>query len=310
MVPLARAQRLTLPLGPAIGMAGGVLIALICLVIPASSLEGLVGASGIPAIIAAAEPPLGFTARIALGLMLGGGFAGFVGVGLTLLGGDRPFDFSKAAALLRRGDVHPDGPPRPPLFAARDLGTPFLEVKAQAEPEPEPEPEQDLDLAKFKSAAAAIEPFFASKPEPAAAGSMLRVVEQPLPRDLDRPLAGYDLAALPAEPRAMPEPVAPLAPRPALIDPGDRFETFELTPAFGRGAPSLRETLAAMSAPQTASSAPVADRVVTAETEATVNDLLARLEQGVGPEPGPTSEATGSLADTLEDLRRLATGVR
>lgn len=296
MVTLTRAQRLNLPLASTAALAGGTLIALIFLAMPAVLLERLVTASGIPAVLAAAEPPLGVTARIALGLILGGGFAGFVWLGLTLLGGDRPLNLARAGALLRRGDVHPDAPPRPPLFAARDLGTPFLEVKAPVETDDE------LDLAAF---------------EPVA-----RPVEQPLPRDLNQPMAAFDPAALPAEPLPVPGHVAPLAaplPRPALIDPGDRFETFELTPVERQAPLSLRVPptgliVAADFEPPAPAAPPVVDRVVAAETEATVHDLLARLERGISGKRDTTDLAslggvqTGSLADTLGDLRRLATG--
>ena len=33
--------------------------------------------------------------------------------------------------VLRRADAHPDAPPRRPVFANSDLGTPFLDVKAE-----------------------------------------------------------------------------------------------------------------------------------------------------------------------------------
>lgn len=285
MVTLTRAQRLTLPLAPAVAIAGGLLIALTLLFMPAAPLEQLVTASGIVAIVAAAEPPLGFTARIALALILGGGFAGFTCLGLNLLIGDRDLDLGQAGALLRRSDIHPDAPPRPPLFAARDLGTPFLDVKAPTETAAEREP--DAEEIVFAPA------------------------EQSLPSDLDQPMAAYDPGALLAEPLPAPEPLVPLAPRPALIDPGDRFETFELTPVERSAALPLRASTPSDAVPRYAKP----DPVVAPETEATVHDLLARLERGIAarpvvPKPMPvaTAPATGSLAGTLGDLRRLATG--
>ncbi|MES2753572.1 MAG: hypothetical protein V4659_02795, partial [Pseudomonadota bacterium] len=119
-----------------------------------------------------------------------------------LLLGTRQVSVGQAGALLRQA-ARRDAPPRAPLFANRDLGTPFLEIKA---------PTEDPDAPP---------------------------VEQPLPADLDQPLAAFDPGAMLAVPLPPTPAVAPLV-RPQLIDPGDRFETFELTP-LARPAPlSLR----------------------------------------------------------------------
>lgn len=333
MVTISRPERLTLPLGPAVAVAGGVLIALMFLLMPTSVLEGAVAASGFPAIIAAAEPPLGFTARIALALLFGGGFLGFAWFGLNLVFDgrsividDRIRDRAKAgvdkvADRFRRRDVHPDGPPRPPLFAKRDLGTPFLDVKA---PEADGKAEVEAELAPADE----ILELRAEAPP---------LVERDLPRDLDRPLADYDPAALLDQPL---EPIAAVTPliRPAVIDPGDRMETFELTPMSRPEPLSLRVPAASTFDPSMIEpplveplvSEPVAVpaeiqppraeeavAVIGPETEATVHDLLARLERGLArpapvlmPNPAPAEKAPkiSSLQDTLGDLRRLATG--
>lgn len=329
MVTIARTERLTLPLAPALAIAGGVLVALLMLVLPTALLERLVMASGLPAVIAAAEPPLGLTARVALGLILGGGVMAFACVALSLLLGDRNFTLGNPSSLLRRSDVHPDAPPRPPLFATRDLGTPFLEVKAPVDGAA-PASRDPLDMTP---------------------------VEQPLPRDLDRPLSDFDPGAILLDPFPATEAVAPLAPahpaepepepvaveaaptpRPALFDPGDRFETFELTPArpvsLRAEPPVIEIPVPVVAAPAFAASAsvpahePTPDPVVAPETEATVHDLLARLERGIAARPSapvampvtspavaptpirpaPVAAPASSLAGTLGDLRRLATG--
>jgi hypothetical protein len=281
-------------------MVGGGLVALAFLLMPAGILERLVSASGIPAILAAAEPPLGITARLALGVVFGGMVAGFAWFGLRLTAGERAVGLDRVSRWLQRGDVHPDAPPRPPLFANRDLGTPFLDVKAGD--------------------------GVAEAPPP---------VERELPVDLDQPLAAFDPAAILAVPMPAPEPVRPLAPapaptpRPQLIDPGDRFETFELTP-LRRAAPepaprarplslrvppagSLRATALredALTSERPREAAPV----VASATESTVHALLARLERGVAQRETasaqPASIRAHSLEDTLGDLRRLATGTR
>ncbi|URW75508.1 hypothetical protein M9980_13405 [Sphingomonas donggukensis] len=204
-----------LPLAPITAVAAGLMVAAACLLIPADVLEAMVSASGIPALLPAAAPPLGLTARIALAVTAGAGFGALAWCGAyVILGGEgvvtlrvprraAPFAVPKfALPSLRGSDAHPDAPPRAPLMAARDLGVPFLEVKA--------------------------------KPAPP--------VEADLPRDLDTPLAAFDPAAIPECPAA-PVPVpAPLArPRPAAIQQaGERFESFDLprpVPSIARGTP-------------------------------------------------------------------------
>ena len=135
----------------------------IAFALPADLLAELIGASGLPSLIAAAEPPLGLTARIAIGLA--GALATFGLVVLLLRLLDRSgLDTPRAARMpvsddeapkLRRRDAHPDAPGRRPISAARDLGEPAPPVYsreaapawlAEADPveavvaEPEPEP--------------------------------------------------------------------------------------------------------------------------------------------------------------------------
>ncbi|OQW48272.1 MAG: hypothetical protein A4S16_00995 [Proteobacteria bacterium SG_bin6] len=161
-----RRQRLSFALAPAAGLALGVLTAATFLLLPLDRLEGLVLASGIPAVIAAAEPPLGFTARLAIALFSGVFLGGVLWFALFLAFGGRTLAFGPEEELvdptipvLRRADAHPDAPPRAPLLATRELGTPFLEVRAKA-----------AEVA----------------PPP---------VERPLPADLDMPLSAYDPGA-------------------------------------------------------------------------------------------------------------------
>lgn len=224
-------HRLIVPLAPALGGALGLAVAAAVAVMPSALLESLVMASNLPAVLAAAEPPLGVTARVSLLLVAGGGVALFAGFALWLLFGNRTIALGQAPSdpdvpQVRRADSHPDAPPRPPVRAHRDLGA----------------------------------------PPPAAAP------ERPLPADLDAPLAAFDPAAIPDVPRAPVPTVAPLVrfERPQLIDPGDRFETFDLAPA-----------------------------AAAIEPTATLHALLDRLERGIARRPHPIDQALG-------DLRRLA----
>ncbi|WP_208402849.1 hypothetical protein [Sphingomonas japonica] len=170
-------------------VAGLVLLAIA--IAPAETLEALVMASGLPAVLPAAAAPLGLTARAALLFVAACGF-GALGWALVQLGfGVRrtpDLDTDDVAELpsIRRADAHPDAPARAPVRAARDLGDPFA-----------------ADLAAFAA-------------EPGDD-------EIALPADLDTPLAAFDPGAV--------RPIPLTADRPARLDAGERIETFELTPA-------------------------------------------------------------------------------
>ncbi|HEU4959940.1 MAG TPA: hypothetical protein VFT56_05990 [Sphingomonas sp.] len=228
-------RRLILPLAPTLGGAFGLLVALAVAVMPASLLDSAVTASSIPSVLAAAEPPLGATARVLLLLIGGGGVALFAGVALWLVFGNRTIALGRGERagqgelpVLRRADSHPDAPPRAPVRAHRDFGAPMLPLDS--------------------------------------------IVERAMPADLDQPLAAYDPAAIPDVPR---EPVRAVAPlirldRPQIIDPGDRFETFDPAPL--------------------------------GEPTATLHALLDRLERGIARRPRPAR----GLDQAVGDLRGLA----
>ncbi|TGX54100.1 hypothetical protein E5A73_08230 [Sphingomonas gei] len=285
---------MNLPVAPLVaGVLGGI-VALVALAVPTATLEALVMGSGLAAILGAAEPPLGFTARAILALGSGGFVASCSWFGLSILlgarsvswGADEPDTFGDVATpVLRRADAHPDAPPRPPLLATRDLGRPFLEPRAATKPKP-----------------AAIELPAATLAEP---------VEQPLPKDLDQPLSAFDPAAVPEVP--IPAPVTPPPLRrmaqPPVFDESERFETFELTPSV-RPKPSL---VVDDPAP-----APREEAIARPETDATIHALLERLERGVVRKartitppamPAPRVERRAKprgIEDTLVTLRNLA----
>lgn len=267
MVSSFRRSRLTLPVGSTVAVAVGIATAIAFALIKDTHLDRLVMASGLPAVIAAAEPPLGFTARAVL-ITLGGGLMGLLAwFALFPLLGSRRVTLrwpagslsenadAPAVPVLRRGDAHPDAPPRAPLFAHRDLGTPFLDVHARmvAGPLDEPVSPQADD-------------------------------ERAVPDDLDLPLAAFDPEAFAA---ATGEPV----PLPRFA-PGERIETFELTPI-------VRDRL-------DPDPVPAPPRPATRDTEATITALLERLERGVSSR---TERAPRARADAaMGSLRRLASG--
>lgn len=172
MVALTASQRLNLPLAPIAAMIVGGAAAAAIAVVPTWRIEGLVLDLGLPDLFPPAEPPLGMTARLLMVLLAWG-----LAAGLTYLAARHLVDTAprRAAPTLRRADAHPDAPSREPVMAARDLGTPFLDVTAPADP--------DREVA--------------------------------LPADLDVPLAGFDPAAIPLVPAAPSVAVAPLCRPPA-----------------------------------------------------------------------------------------------
>jgi len=275
-------QRLILPLAPFGAGVAGAFTALLFLVLPSAALDSLVVDSGVAALLNAAQPPLGFTARAVLALGGGGTAALLVWVALFVAVGTRSIIVNRAPTegnsvpTLRRADAHPDAPPRQPLFANRDLGTPFLEVHAEplaAEPKPAPVP-------------------------------MGAANARPLPIDLDMPLATFDpvsFAAPDAPPAPAPDPVEltiePLPlPRevrsaaPIPIRP-DTIRAIDLIAASMQSAPSIRR--------------------METESPASIRSLLDRLERSVAKREAeatpPAPARQESIRDTLEALRGMAT---
>jgi hypothetical protein len=291
---------MNLPLAPLGAVMLGVAAAALCALLPGAIVEQGVMASGLPAVIAAAEPPLGLTGRATLALGVGGLAMLFGWFGLFVVLGSRSLSLGTSAApdpdalatpVLRRADAHPDAPPRPPLLATRDLGTPFLEITA-----------------KRAAAARALKPQIA----PAAAEVDDAVlVGQELPRDLEQPLAAFDPSAIPETPATPSVSVLPLCrDRPAVFHDSERFEIFELTPPV-RPRPAPPPGLHPAPRP-----APQEEAIAAPRTDATIHALLDRLERGVakrgivtGIDPEPRikpQHAERGLEDALVTLRNLA----
>ncbi len=168
-------------IAPVGGAVAALAVVLLFVVLPATVLEDWVWRSGLPSLIGAAEPPLGTTARAVLALA-GGALAGAVTwSALFLLFGPGGLLAPRAASsdgvpVLRRADAHPDAPARRPLSAA-DL-----------------EDDDDTMFAR---------PVTGASPPPPP-------VEQPIPADLDLPLAAFHPGALPPVPLTPVRPVPPL----------------------------------------------------------------------------------------------------
>ncbi len=137
------------------------------LVASGEALGALVMHLHLPAILPAAPPPLGLTARLVLGLGfagLGGAIGLAIGVVLSIRTGgvkpDRPIRAAAAPARqdqpairpdrvgalrVRNRDAHPDAPPRRPLVVTEDV-LPY--PTAMIEPAPAPEPEASDEAAE------------------------------------------------------------------------------------------------------------------------------------------------------------------
>ena len=198
MVSLPRLQSVN----PRVAAIGGGICALIVAatiaLMPSGMLESLVWTSGVAALVPAAQPPLGITARAVLAIAAGG-MAGAIGWSvLYLLVGPGGFLVGPARAgdappVLRRADAHPDAPPRRPICAA-DLGEPMMD---------RPRVEQSLPT-NLEQPLAAFDPAAI----PAAPRAPVRPVA-PLPRP--QPDARIETFDLP--PIAAPStPVAPVRP--------------------------------------------------------------------------------------------------
>ncbi len=158
-------------------VAGGVVMAAIVAMLSTETLENLVWTTGVAALVPAALPPLGLTARVLLALGSGLLVGALLWSSLFLLFGPGGLLATRkpredGVPVVRRADAHPDAPPRKPMSAA-DLGTPMMEV--------------------------------------GVGGSGGVRDERTIPADLDLPLAAFDPKAILPVPMAPVRPVSPLA---------------------------------------------------------------------------------------------------
>lgn len=264
-------SRIATPIAPAAGVTVAALVALAFLVMPIAVIEGMAVDSGVAAILTAAAPPFGLTARLAVTFFAALAAGGVTWFGLFLVLGARTMLIRPGVAedgvpVLRRADAHPDAPPRRPVFANSDLGTPFLDVKA--------------------------DPIVEESVEP-----VVVTEAQDMPFDLDTPIAAYrtpDDLPLPdvrPEPEAFVAPIAAPLPEPTpVLTPvsAPRFAPHERIETFGLAAPSAD------------------DEPSTPLSQATIHDLLERLERGVAKrQPEPEAPREPTLEETLDALRAL-----
>jgi hypothetical protein len=227
---------------------------------PQALFETLVTRSGLPAVLAAARPPLGADARLAAVAAVGIVTAALAWTILKALdrrpSAPRPAhleaeDEPPAPAIrLRKADSHPDAPQPLPLRAGRDLGEPLDLEPFQTE--------EALD-AEQEAEAAPVEPEPAPEPEP-------EPVPEALPPFLVAQEPEPDTAPAPEEEAPEPEPEGAAS----ITSLMQRFET-----GLSRKQQAIRREEAA---PQAPPAAPVAR----AETEAEAAPPSDKPERSVG----------------------------
>ncbi|RXD07516.1 hypothetical protein EQZ23_05725 [Sphingomonas sp. UV9] len=248
---------------PVYGAAvGGLIAAIGVLVMSTDTLESAVWTTGVAALVPAAAPPLGTTARALLALGSGALVAALLWSSLFLLFGPggvfaKTIPREDGVPVIRRADAHPDAPPRKPMSAA-DLGTPMMEVGV-------------------------------------GAGIGLGRDERTIPSDLDQPLASFDPNAILPVPMEPVRPVAPLVQAmvtQAMVAPvveasstaePDTFVTAPLVEPVARPVEVADDGVAEDGAPEINAPTPIARSALAAtepSTPPTIEALLRRLEQG------------------------------
>lgn len=173
---------------------------------PEPSFSALVTATPLPGLVAAAQPPLGETARLAAVAATALFVFASVWALLYVLGRKpRPVAVLEPVAedepvRLRRADAHPDAPRLSPLMAARDLGEP-AEERAVAAPAPvetaRPLPAFLVPEAPVVEHEAEPEPLLLDEPEPEPVATSEPVplsdlaarIPEPMALDSDQPIA-------------------------------------------------------------------------------------------------------------------------
>lgn len=204
-----------LPIGPIAGLALGGALAFFLYAMPMWLVQRLVVESGLPALIAAAEPPLGMTARLSL--------AGSAGLAIALATWALFAWLDRVPASIpihsetrsRRADLHPDAPLPRPLFAESELGAPAAvddDVLDLSELMVAPQAERRLSEEIALATAPAAEPdeaeFVELPPEPVAARQSVSTLMARLESGLVRRTLRAQKAADPLPPPPAPPPAA------------------------------------------------------------------------------------------------------
>jgi hypothetical protein len=153
---------------------------------------GLVQASRLPDLVAAAQPPLGDTARFAaigaaILFIFAAVWALMAALGRAPALREAGAEPQVQAPRLRRADAHPDAPPRPPLLA-RDIGEP-LELEDVVDESAKEQPFGEAELRPLPGFLVPQEPETEAEAAPAEAEA------EPEPEPEAEPLPIAELAA-------------------------------------------------------------------------------------------------------------------
>lgn len=300
---------------PVVAIFTALTVALVIALLPVWRIEAAVEASGLPALLPAAAPPLGMTARVVLMLAAATLIAGPLWIGLwLLLPAKRKRRATAAEPSVRRADAHPDAPPRPPVRATRDLGKPFLDPLDPVETEMDLPRDLNVPMAIFDPAAV--------PPVPAAPAQAVRPLFRPTPVPAEEPVIDTDAVAAPPEPEAPmpPTPLEPPHPEPIAEMPAPE-EVVPLLAPEPPVAPVMTEAVAAPEAdepPVEAAAQPdiaPAEPVIEPAPLPSLDALLDRLDHGlqrrrsaeIERQEAAKAQSTG-LASALGALRRMAGG--
>lgn len=293
------------------------------LAVPASVLGALVVKTGLPALVPAAAPPLGFTAHLLVALMLTA-FGAAIGLVVALrlrparVVEARPVETVAPAAQpeaddvykVRARDAHPDAPPRRPLVLTEAFAGPPFEEAAPAEqllrrktglPVSEPVADALPWIPEFTPGGTS-----ASQPLDLSA---LDLSTLDLADPAEVPVEQPPLAAPDFQPAAIPVPPALIAATPqlpagcaaALPDVTDgQWSPVAGAPLESLGLVQLIERLAHAIAAQKAANAAIVGADPISSPEADVVPAEAEREPQPAFEPGPFSQPR--MADVAADF--------
>lgn len=282
------------PLDRAMAALAAASVGFVMFAMPDAIFSGLVATSGLPALIPAAEPPLGQTARLAAVVLAALGTFFLVSLILRALGQQAPrpktaptavapepepepqlssrrrsfIAVEEPAPKIRRADAHPDAPARRPLFAGSDLGEPLDEIELSYGDE-----EWSDDYSEDR-AREPLPDFMTGDPAPLAGDDYdeeapveVEHLAPPEIMDAAGPVAAFEPPAFEPEPY---EPVE-FAPAPYPPEP----PTMPEAPATA-DEEDYRPVIVQQQPP-----APACDDAPAEHGEATISDLMQRLERGL-----------------------------
>jgi len=182
---------------PLLCLALGLVVAGLIAAAPADLLDAMVGRLPLAALIPAAAPPVGVTARTLLALAGGGGiaFLGLLPRLARLSSRRRRATRLGATPPVRRADAHPDAPACRPIAARSELGEPLAEAAGPTDVEHALPTDLDLPLAAFAPEALASRAEVAERPAESIAALLDRLERGAAARARSRGL-GDTLGAL------------------------------------------------------------------------------------------------------------------